>query len=96
MSAIKEYKCPACGGTMEFDSTSQKMKCPYCDTEISVEEYEALNESQTSEDKKSGQTEKARKKALLLHISVNPVEEGLRPIRRPEQQPVRSAGTVLY
>ena len=53
MSAIKEYKCPACGGTMEFDSTSQKMKCPYCDTEISVEEYEALNESQTSEDKKS-------------------------------------------
>ena len=53
MSEIKEYKCPACGGTMEFDSTSQKMKCPYCDTEISVEEYEALNESQTSEDKKS-------------------------------------------
>lgn len=21
MSEIKEYKCPACGGTMEFDST---------------------------------------------------------------------------
>ena len=96
MSAIKEYKCPACGGTMEFDSTSQKMKCPYCDTEISVEEYEALNESQTSEDKKSGQTEKSTKESTLLHISVNPVEERLRPIRRPEQQPVRSAGTVLY
>ena len=42
MSEIKEYKCPACGGTMEFDSKSQKMKCPYCDTEISVEEYEAM------------------------------------------------------
>ena len=36
MSEIKEYKCPACGGAMEFDSKSQKMKCPYCDTEISV------------------------------------------------------------
>ena len=33
MSEIKEYKCPACGGAMEFDSKSQKMKCPYCDTE---------------------------------------------------------------
>ena len=96
MSAIKEYKCPACGGTMEFDSTSQKMKCPYCDTEISVEEYEALNESQTSEDKKSGQTEKSTKESTFVHISVNPVEERLQPIRRPEQQPVRFAGTVLY
>ena len=26
MSEIKEYKCPACGGAMEFDSKSQKMK----------------------------------------------------------------------
>ena len=42
MSEIKEYKCPACGGAMEFDSKSQKMKCPYCDTEISVDEYESL------------------------------------------------------
>ena len=66
MSDIKEYKCPACGGTMEFDSTSQKMKCPYCDTEISVEEYEALNESQTSEDKKSGQTEKNTKESTFV------------------------------
>lgn len=95
MSAIKEYKCPACGGTMEFDSTSQKMKCPYCDTEISVEEYEALNRRRVRT-KKADRRKKARKKALLLHISVNPVEERLRPIRRPEQQPVRSAGTVLY
>lgn len=46
MSEIKEYKCPACGGAMEFDSASQKMKCPYCDTEISIEEYEALEEKE--------------------------------------------------
>ena len=51
---------------MEFDSTSQKMKCPYCDTEISVEEYEALNESQTNEDKKSGQTEKSTKESTFV------------------------------
>ena len=69
MSEIKEYKCPACGGTMEFDSTSQKMKCPYCDTEISVEEYEALNESQTSEDqKKRTDGKKARKESTFCYI----------------------------
>lgn len=41
MADVLEYKCPACGGMMEFDSKSQKMKCPYCDTEIALEEFEA-------------------------------------------------------
>lgn len=68
MSEIKEYKCPACGGTMEFDSTSQKMKCPYCDTEISVEEYEALNESQTSEDKKKRTDGKEHERKHFCYI----------------------------
>ncbi len=34
---ILEYKCPSCGGAIEFDSSSQKMKCPYCDCEFDVE-----------------------------------------------------------
>jgi predicted RNA-binding Zn-ribbon protein involved in translation (DUF1610 family) len=40
---IKEYKCPNCGGAVKFDSSSQKMKCPYCDTEFEIaalEEYQ--------------------------------------------------------
>lgn len=37
MAAIQEYKCPCCGGAIAFDSTSQKMKCPYCDTEFEME-----------------------------------------------------------
>ena len=32
-----EYKCPCCGGAIAFDSTIQKMKCPYCDTEFEME-----------------------------------------------------------
>ena len=40
MSDVMEYKCPACGGAMEFDSKTQQLKCPYCDTQISVEEWE--------------------------------------------------------
>ncbi len=41
MTDILEYKCPACGGAIGFDSKIQKMKCPYCDTEY---EMEALRE----------------------------------------------------
>ena len=40
---IKEYKCPNCGGAVNFDSTIQKMKCPFCDTEfemMAIEEYQ--------------------------------------------------------
>ena len=36
MSEILEYKCPNCGGSMEFDSGTQKMKCPFCDSEFDV------------------------------------------------------------
>ena len=43
MSYLKEYKCPACGGAMEFDSKTQKMKCPYCDTEMEMAEFEEAN-----------------------------------------------------
>ena len=37
MQTLQEYKCPCCGGAIAFDSDSQKMKCPYCDTEFDVE-----------------------------------------------------------
>ena len=36
MSTLQEYKCPCCGGAVEFDSSIQKMKCPYCDTEFDI------------------------------------------------------------
>ncbi len=35
--ALQEYKCPCCGGAITFDSSLQKMKCPYCDTEFEME-----------------------------------------------------------
>lgn len=37
MSALLEYKCPCCGGSIEFNSSLQKMKCPFCDTEFEPE-----------------------------------------------------------
>ncbi|MDO5410710.1 MAG: hypothetical protein Q4F21_09695 [Lachnospiraceae bacterium] len=44
MAEIREYKCPACGGAIEFDSSSQKMKCPYCDTEFEVDALKSYEE----------------------------------------------------
>jgi len=40
---IQEYKCPNCGGAVKFDTSAQKMKCPYCDAEF---EMEAIQEYQ--------------------------------------------------
>ena len=31
MSDLKNFECPNCGGRLEFDSASQKLKCPYCE-----------------------------------------------------------------
>lgn len=44
MSDIIEYKCPCCGGAVEFNSSVQKMKCPYCDTEFEVDTLRTYNE----------------------------------------------------
>ncbi|MBQ7702256.1 MAG: hypothetical protein IJT54_07640 [Candidatus Methanomethylophilaceae archaeon] len=38
MSDVIEHKCPCCGGTLQFDVDSQKIKCPYCDSEFDVKE----------------------------------------------------------
>lgn len=48
MADIMEYKCPACGGAMEFNSKTQKMKCPYCDTEMEVEEFQKMQDEETT------------------------------------------------
>jgi len=37
MADIQEYKCPCCGGAIAFDSSLQKMKCPFCETEFDME-----------------------------------------------------------
>ena len=47
--AVQEYKCPCCGGGLSFDSTVQKMKCPFCDTEFEVETLKAYDEDLQSE-----------------------------------------------
>ena len=41
---MQEYKCPCCGGAVEFNTTVQKMKCPYCDSEFEMDALKAYDE----------------------------------------------------
>lgn len=53
MAVLHEYKCPCCGGAIAFDSTIQKMKCPYCDTEFEMEtlkSYDSELQNEPEED----------------------------------------------
>lgn len=45
---LKEYKCPCCGGSIEFDAKTQNMKCPFCATQFDIktlEEYACETEN---------------------------------------------------
>ena len=44
MAGMLEYKCPCCDGAIKFDSATQKMKCPYCDTEFDVDTLKGYDE----------------------------------------------------
>ncbi len=45
MSVAREYKCPNCGGSVNFDSRTQQMKCPYCDTAFEVDAVKEFQDS---------------------------------------------------
>lgn len=45
MSNLLEYKCPCCGGKIEFNSSLQQMKCPYCDSTLEVEGLKGYDEA---------------------------------------------------
>ncbi len=44
MSNVIEYKCPNCGGPLRFDSSSQKVVCPQCQTEFDAEAIDSFKE----------------------------------------------------
>jgi len=53
LAVLQEFKCPCCGGAIEFDSNIQKMKCPYCDSEFETEAlraYDAALKEQPADD----------------------------------------------
>ena len=49
MSDLMEYKCPCCGGAVEFNTAVQKVKCPYCDTEFEMDVLKSYDEDLKNE-----------------------------------------------
>ncbi len=49
MSQLQQYKCPACGGKLEFESGSQKMACPYCSTEFEIETIRQMQDLESND-----------------------------------------------
>lgn len=47
------YKCPCCGGAIEFDSSLQKLKCPYCDTEFEADSLRDYDSEMQNDDEDS-------------------------------------------
>lgn len=43
LAVLQNFKCPCCDGAIEFDSSSQKMKCPYCSSEFEVSDLQAYS-----------------------------------------------------
>ena len=82
MAKMQEFKCPCCGGSIEFDSSVQKMKCPFCDTEFDVgtlSEYAQTVEEEQSEDMSwsdepavSGRTGRVRGQCHLVRDALFP------------------------
>ena len=44
MADVLDYKCPFCGGKMEFDTALQKMKCPFCDSTLEMSEMQSKDD----------------------------------------------------
>lgn len=54
MNETGRYKCPSCEGTMEFNAKSQKLKCPFCDTEVTVEYHNMAQNASNNVDINTG------------------------------------------
>lgn len=42
--STKGYKCPCCGGNLEFNSATQKLHCPSCENNIDMAAYQQYAE----------------------------------------------------
>lgn len=77
MSTLLDYKCPCCGGKIEFDTSVQEMKCPYCDTTFDVEalkEYDDVLNAPAQEDdmqwetKPGGEWQEGEADNILVYV----------------------------
>ena len=47
--ALQEYKCPNCGGAIQFDPGTQEMICPFCNSKMNIDAVMTMDLSQNQE-----------------------------------------------
>ncbi|MBO6161705.1 MAG: hypothetical protein J6O53_00440 [Eubacterium sp.] len=76
-----EYKCQNCGGSMEFDSASQKLICPYCGAAFDPAAYDAAMQGgageQTPEGQQVGEFDETQQLGTVNQQEWNVNEDGL-------------------
>ncbi|MCF0105709.1 MAG: hypothetical protein HUJ53_02995 [Holdemanella sp.] len=65
--AIVEYKCPNCTAPISFDSTVQKCKCPFCETEFDIEQIKEQVKNIDLEEKEDVQPDYYRDDGLTVY-----------------------------
>ncbi len=65
------YRCPNCGGEIEFDTQTQKLVCPYCDSEFEVEDLKQHEEFLNKKDDTSWDAYEQRTDSNLVEYSCN-------------------------
>ena len=77
MAQLLEYKCPACGASLQFDSGSQQVVCPYCDSSFSPQslidydaflQQDAANANSEAWDKDPEHWEKDEASGLNIYV----------------------------
>ncbi len=66
---VKNYKCPGCGASMVFEEGTDSMQCPYCGTQVSVEEMnrETEQSEEKQKDEEKGEQEEEQMNTEHLH-----------------------------
>ncbi len=53
MSDTTQYKCPSCGGTLNFNPETGNLLCPFCENEYTLEAAKAFQKSEDSNQNES-------------------------------------------
>lgn len=86
------YKCPNCGGGLQFDPATQKYKCEFCFSLFTQEELEQLYREEEQESDKESRKHQAESE----NISEKSEHGSEKPEYGSEKPENQDEGTVLY
>lgn len=68
---VKTYKCPGCGGALEYDPLDERMHCAYCGSSYAPEEVSRMAVTEEEPAVSRAELDEARKKPMIsMNIAV--------------------------